>query len=280
MNTNNLLITGSTSALARSLIRVAAQKKEYRVLSVSRSDPPMQQYSDGLKDFKELSEIDFTNEMHLESLAECVQDFFKERFNVIHFAGDFWRHKPLVCTEFTEIQSMINSHYVSLCGVAKATTPLMMKYGGGRLVAFTCNSVSYSYPDMSPFTASKAAVESFIKCYSNEQAPNGISATAIALPTMRTDKILIEKPNGDHENYIEPDKLSIFILDHVLTQPPIATGNIMRLVSASPTFYGMGYFERNPRKEEHNDAMQPTASVAAAPSASGDGYRSAEETMT
>ena len=270
MNTNNLLITGATSALASSLIRVAAQKKRYRVLAVSRSDQPLQ-YSDGFQDFKKLSGIDFTEEKHLEYLAECAQKIFKERFDVVHFAGGFWRHKPLICTEFGEIQSMISSHYISLCGVAKATTPLMMKYGGGRLVAFSCNSVGYSYPDMSPFTAAKAAVESFIRCYANEQAPHGISATAIALPTMKTDEILIEKPNGDHENYIEPDKLSIFVLDHVLTQPPIATGNIMRLVGASPTFYGMGYFERNPRKEEHNNAMHPTASVAAAPSASGDG---------
>ena len=270
MNTNNLLITGSTSALATSLIGVASEKKRYRVLAVSRSDQ-QERYSDGFLDFKSLSGIDLTEEKHLANLAGCAKEFFKERFDVVHFAGDFWRHKPLICTGFGEIQSMISSHYVSLCGVAKATSPLMMKYGGGRLVAFSCNSVGYNYPDMSPFTAAKAAVESFIKCYANEQAPHGISATAIALPTMKTEEILVEKPNGDHENYIEPDKLSMFVLEHVLTQPSIATGNIIRLVSASQTFYGMGYFERNPRNEKHNNAMHPTASVAAAPFVAGDG---------
>jgi NAD(P)-dependent dehydrogenase (short-subunit alcohol dehydrogenase family) len=147
----------------------------------------------------------------------------------------------------------------------------MMKNRAGRLIAFSCNSVGYSYPDMSPFTAAKAAVEAFIKCYSNEYAPQGISSTAIALPTMKTDEILAEKPDGDHENYIAPEELSGFIVRNVLSQPAIATGNVMRLINPSPTFYGLGYFERNPRKPEHNNAMHPTATVASAPSASGDG---------
>lgn len=266
---NNLLVTGATSALAKSLIGFAANRNNYRVLAVSRSDTPIE-VPEGLIDFQRVSGIDLSNERGLELLATNVREFFSGQFDAIHFAGDFWRHKPLISTDFHEIISMINSHYITLCGVAKAITPIMMKNRKGRLIAFSCNSVGYSYPDMSPFTAAKAAVESFIKCYSNEYAPHGISATVIALPTMKTDEILLEKPDGDHKNYITPETLSSFILEHALLQPAIATGNVMRLINPSPTFYGQGYFERNPRKEEHNNAMHPT-SVTATPSASGDG---------
>lgn len=268
--TQNLLVTGATSALASSLISLAAKNNNYRVLAISRSNNPIEM-TEGLIEFNSVTGIDLSNERGLDSLKTNVKEFFDGKFDAIHFAGDFWRHKPLISTNFSEIISMINSHYITLCGVAKAITPIMMKNREGRLVAFSCNSVGYSYPDMSPFTAAKAAVESFMKCYSNEYAPHGISATAIALPTMKTDEILTEKPDGDHKNYIAPDELSCFILEHVLTQPAIVTGNVIRLINPSPTFYGMGYFERNPRKVEHNNAMHPTATVASAPFASGDG---------
>jgi NADP-dependent 3-hydroxy acid dehydrogenase YdfG len=257
MQVKNILITGATSALANSLLKVVAAKNEYRVLAISRSKL-IEPEPAGFIEFKKISGIDFTNENHLELLKSHTEEFFSETFDVVHFAGDFWRHKPLICTDFSEICSMVNSHFLSLCGVAKAVTPLMMRYEGGRLVAFSCNSVAYNYPDMSPFTSAKAAIETFVKCYANEKAPYGIAATAIALPTMKTAEILIEKPDGDHENYIKPAELSSFILEHVLTQPAIATGNVMHLVSPSPTFYGQGYFERNPRQEKHNKKIQLT----------------------
>ncbi len=256
-NTKNLLITGATSALAKSLIRSAAERKCYRILAVSRSKKTIEE-TEGLIEFKRVSGIDLSVEKDLDLLAKHTQEFFTGKFDVIHFAGDFWKHKPLICTDFSEIMSMINSHYVTLCGVAKAITPAMMKNQEGRLVAFSCNSVGYNYPDMSPFTAAKAAVEAFIKCYSNEYAPHGISATAIALPTIKTKEILAEKPDGDHDNYIDPDVLSSFILDNAMTQPSITTGNVIKLINPSPTFYGMGYFERNPRKKEHNKKIQLT----------------------
>ena len=229
---NNLLVTGATSALACSLIESISLKKGYKVLAVSRGKRKLPEL-DGFKDFQYISGIDLTDKSDLLKLERHVSEFFNDGFNVVHFAGDFWRHKPLVCTDFEEITSMINSHFVSLCGVAKAVTPSMMKF---------------------------KSVEAFIKCYANEKAPYGISATAIALPTMKTAEILEEKPGGDHQNYIEPSELSKFILENVLAQPRIATGNIVRLINHSPTFYGQGYFERNPRNEMHNKTLQQASS--------------------
>lgn len=251
----NILVTGATSALANSFLEYLSDINGYRVLAVSRSERKLPQL-DGFEDFQYVSGIDLSSKVDLDKLESNVNNFFNDGFNVVHFAGDFWRHKPLICTDFNEIYRMINSHFISLCGVAKAVTPLMMKFQSGRLIAFSCNSVGYNYPDMSPFTSAKAAVESFIKCYANENAPYGISATAIALPTMKTEEILEEKPEGDHENYIDPKELSSFILEHVLRQPSISTGNIVRLINHSHTFYGQGYFERNPRQDSHNEVLQ------------------------
>jgi NAD(P)-dependent dehydrogenase (short-subunit alcohol dehydrogenase family) len=142
---------------------------------------------------------------------------------------------------------MMESHYLSLMGVARFLTPILLKKGGGRLLAMSCNSVAYNYPDLSPFTAPKAAIESFIKSYANEYAEFSISATAVALPTMRTPKVLDDKTDGDHENYIDPEEFASIVLDQLLPQSPYLTGNTVRLVKYSRTFYHSSYFDRNPR---------------------------------
>ena len=251
---DRLLICGATSALAKELIGAAAARGSFRLLAVSRGDQGAPA-PEGFVDFRAISGIDFTIESDLAKLRNETDSFFSEPFSVASFAGGFWRHKPLLCTQFSEVRQMLDSHILSLFGVAKAVTPLMMRHGSGRLVAFSCNSVSHSYPDMAPFTAAKAAVETFIRCYANEYAPFGLTATAIALPTMRTPEVLEEKTQGDHENYIGPSELASFILDNVLPQPSIETGNVLRLMKPSPTFYGQGYFDRNPRSEGHSKAL-------------------------
>jgi NAD(P)-dependent dehydrogenase (short-subunit alcohol dehydrogenase family) len=250
----NLLVTGATSALARSLIHRAGEESYFRILAVSRSSTEVIAHP-GLVEFRRETNIDMANAADITLLSTYIEEFFSERFDVVHFSGDFWRHKPLICTDFLEISSMIFSHYLTLCGVAQAATPSMVKHGGGRLVAFSCNSVGYNYPDMAPFTAAKAAVESFIKCFANEYACYGVSASALALPTMNTEAIVQEKPLGDHANYLQPRDLADFIVSNVLQQPPISTGNIIKVIKHSPSFYGKSFFERNPRKDEHRNIM-------------------------
>jgi NAD(P)-dependent dehydrogenase (short-subunit alcohol dehydrogenase family) len=197
---------------------------------------------------KWLSGIDLTVEASLEGLAKAVSEEFSEPFSVIHCVGNFWVHRPLVETSFSEIVAMVNSHVVTLFGAARYLTPLMIKSGGGRIVAFSCNSVVYSYPDMSPFTASKAALESFIRCHANEYAEFGITSCALALPTIRTAAVLDEKPTGDHKNYITPDELANTIVSDVLAQSHIISGNVIKLFKHSPTFYNSSYYQRNPRR--------------------------------
>jgi len=90
-------------------------------------------------------------------------------------------------------------------------------------------------------------VETLIKCVAHEYAEHGISATALALPTIRTAKVLVEKPQGDHENYISVEDLARIVFD-VLKLPPTVNGNVVKVYKHSKTFYHSSYFDRNPRR--------------------------------
>lgn len=238
-----LLVTAASSDLGSALIAEMSARNDIALLTTSRKKIVPSAGPNHLH----LSNIDLVTEKDLKKIASKANTFFDGPFSIVHFAGNYWHHKPLIHTDFSEIRELMESHYLSLCGIARFLTPVLLKKGGGRLIAMSCNSVSYNYPDLSPFTAPKAAVESFIKSFANEYAEFGITATAIALPTMRTSKVVSDKIVGDHANYISPNEFAGLVLEEIVTQSRYVTGNTVRLIKHSPTFYHESYFQRNPR---------------------------------
>lgn len=236
------LITGASSDLGHALAERIAAIDGARMMLVSRGPCRLALG----EPHRTLTGLDLTHEPDLRRLEASAAEYFGGPFSVIHSVGDFWKHKPLVRTEFTEITRMIHSHYLTLCGVACALIPLMIERGGGTLTAFSCNSVAYSYPDMAPFTAAKAAVESFIRCVANEYAEFGIAANSVALPTVLTEKVLQTKP-GDHARYVTPREVAEFIVRDVAAAPRILNGNTLKVFRHSPSFFNESYFGRNPR---------------------------------
>lgn len=243
----SFMVVGATSEIGRAIINELVKRPRSRVLMVSRShDEQLAQLA--CDRIAYTSGIDCTAEASIAALSRATGDFFTSRFAVIHSVGAFWVHKPLLNTPWSEISEMVASHVLTLMGVVRGVLPSLLRVGGGRILAFSCNSVAYSYPDMSPFTASKAAVESFIRCIANEYAENAITATAIALPTIRTERVIREKPTGDHANYVTPEELAAFVVDDIATLPDIVSGNVLKVFRHSDSFYNQGYFQRNPRQ--------------------------------
>ncbi len=253
MKHKNLIVLGASSDIGKSLLQKASKDSSLSILAVSRSESLHKLEASSRINF--LSGYDLTSENCLAQLSSKAKELFEGPITVVHCVGDFWHHKPLVDTKFSEIASMLTSHVLTLFGIAKYLTPVLIENGGGQLIAFSCNSVIYNYPDMAPFTASKAAIESFTKSYANEYAGYGISACAVALPTIRTPKVLLEKVDGDHKNYVTPEDLASFILDELLTMPQIVNGNVVKLFKHSSTFYNKSYYDRNPRGRSSLDSI-------------------------
>lgn len=239
----SFVITGGASDLATALITRLSSIPDSKTLIVTRTTPCTATLGPNAY---LLNSIDLTKERDLELLSNRVTKVLDGQLTIVHFAGDFWRHRPLTKTPLNAFSQMMQSHFISLCGVASVLTPIMINRGGGRLIALSCNSVTYAYPDMSPFTSAKAAIESFIRCYAHEHMKYGITANAIALPTMRTAKVVADKYFGAKENYITPEELAVAITETFSQMGPYTTGNIIRILRYSESFYNKSYFERNP----------------------------------
>jgi 3-oxoacyl-[acyl-carrier protein] reductase len=248
---SNYVIIGANSEIGEALTSHLT-RKGHALLLVSRSlkcgqYSKMHQWIDG---------IDLLNESQLLILREEVSKRFVAPFTVIHSIGDFWKHKSIDKTQFNEAISMIQSHYITLFGVIKAIVPVMRKVGGGKIIAFSCNSVKYNYPDMVAFTSAKAAVECLIKCVANEQSKYNITANAFALPSIKTKRVIATKPNEFHKDYTTLDELSNCIEQTLENLSCLVNGDIINLFKYSNSFYGKGYYERNNISEDISDAAK------------------------
>ncbi|MBQ7362992.1 MAG: SDR family oxidoreductase [Clostridia bacterium] len=244
---SNYVIIGANSEIGTSLAQHLISHK-HNVILVSRSKKSSWGSSNDW-----LDGIDLTNELNLLTLKNFIQSKFNSPFTLIHSVGNFWEHKPITSTSFSEAASQINSHYITLFGVIKAVIPIMQSMGGGKIIAFSCNSVKYNYPDMAAFTSSKAAVECLIKCVANEQSKYNIILNAFALPSIKTNSVIETKPSEYHNDYATLEELSNCIESTVEHLSPLTNGNVINLFKYSDSFYHKGYYERNIIWEENSN---------------------------
>ena len=243
------VITGANSEIGQALSKNLISKG-HEVLLVSRSLKPSEHYAENW-----LDGIDMTKESDLLIMRSFIESHFQLPFTLIHSVGDFWKHKSIINTSFDEALSQIHSHYITLFGAIKAVVPIMKKVGGGKIIAFSCNSVKYNYPDMAAFTSSKAAVECLIKCIANEQSKYNIFANAFALPSIKTNSVIETKPEKFHKNYPTLEELTNCIEQTVESLSPLVTGNCIGLFKYSDSFYHNGYYERNIIWEENTPCL-------------------------
>jgi NAD(P)-dependent dehydrogenase (short-subunit alcohol dehydrogenase family) len=194
--------------------------------------------------------LDLSSSSNAQTLSEKAQQHLAGPFGLIHSVGNFWEHKAIHQANLQEAKEAMSSHYVTLYAVLHSLLPIMARVGGGRVIALSCTSVQFDHPDMAAFTSAKAAVNTLIKCTANEWADRGISANAIALSTVATERVRRTKPLASEENYLTPEETSLLIQDILFASSRYISGNIIRPLKYSHTYYHQAYFARNPSQRE------------------------------
>jgi len=238
-----VLVTGASSDIGKELCK-RLEGRQLKVLGTYNTHRPRE--SDVILPPEGM---DLSDDADLQKLRSFTEQHLHGPFAVVHCVGDFWEHVPLDRCSLERARRMVTSHYLTLYGVLHRLLPYMAKVGGGRVLALSCTSTGFNYPDMAAFTSAKAALETLIKCVANEWAPSGVAANAIALSTIGTTKVLDSpsKPMSDQEAYIMPSEAAEFIEELLLFASPFLSGNVVRPLKHSHTFYNTGYFQRNPR---------------------------------
>jgi len=244
-----VLVTGASSDIGQELCRRLSER-QVKTLGTYKTHRPA-----GCEAVLPAKGIDLSVGADLDRMLALTKEHFSGPFGIVHCVGDFWEHVPINRCSLELAGRMITSHYLTLYGVLNRLLPLMAEVGGGRVLAISCTSTQFSYPDMAAFTSAKAAVETLVKCVANEWAECGIVANAVALSTIGTDKVVSSpsKPMSPQENYVTPAEAAQLIEQILYLSSPYFSGNVVRPLKYSRTFYYRGYFQRNPRGSASNE---------------------------
>ncbi len=242
MNNTIYLITGANSDIGYFLIKHLISQNIRAIATCRKDTRGLHQITDS--NFELISNIDFEMEESLRGLKEILEQKGNIHYKVIHCVGNFWYHKSIPSTKHLEAKGLILSHYLTTFNLLKLMLPIMKQNSGGRFLTFSCNSVLYTYPEMAAFTSSKAAVETLVRCTANENSQYGIVINALALSTIKTEKVIESKREKYHDQYLTLDELMDSIM-HTINAPIHINGNIIKLLKYSNYFYHESYYDRN-----------------------------------
>lgn len=235
---NNYLITAGNSPLGYEIAKylstnnnvvITTRKKEYNLLD----------------NVTAICELDLLKETDLERLASSIEKIFTEPFTIINCSGNYQDgQEPFLETSTDKANYIMQANYTTVYNAIHSVLPIMIKNGGGNIIAFSCHSVRFNYPWMLPFSAAKGALEALISGISNEFARENIVANAFSLSTVDTEHERQIKPFGDHKNWLRPQKIATIIEDLVKSNSYYLNGNIIKLFKYSDSFFHQSYFER------------------------------------
>lgn len=240
----DVLVTGASSDIGHEVCKRLARREDVQVLGTYHKNRP-----DDLGTILPSQGIDLSTQPGLDELDTLVEASVRGPLALVHCVGRFWEHESIEDCSLEAATQMVTSHFLTLYGVLNRVLPRMAKLGGGRIVALSCTSTNFHYPDMAAFTAAKAAVEALIKCAANEWAVAGITANSVAMSTVGTAKVLASpsKPLSKEENYLAPQEAAELVEELLFLAPRYFSGNVVRPLKHSDTYYNTGYFQRNPR---------------------------------
>lgn len=233
----NILITGGTGPLGNALSEYLSKGNNVvittRKKNISNNNCTV------------IEGIDLLKEKDLIKLKSEINDLFSDKFSIINCVGYYINgQQPFLDTKLDYDNKVFDSNFKTVYNTAKYLTPLMIDRRGGNFISFSCNSVTYNYPWMIPFTTSKAAVESLTKSMANEFSEFGVMFNAFALATINSEAERLRKPYGDHDNWLDLNVISKSIENFIQNENPYLNGNVIKLFKHSDTFYNTGYFER------------------------------------
>ena len=172
-----VLLTGGSSGIGRCTAAYLA-KEGCRVYELSRRAP------EELPGVRHIG-ADVTDE---ESVVRAVGHVLERegRIDVLISNAGFGISGAIEFTGLSEAQRQFDVNFFGLVRTVRAVLPVMRKQGGGRIVAVSSVAAVVPIPFQAFYSASKAAIQSYIMALANEVRPFGITALAVMPGDIRT----------------------------------------------------------------------------------------------
>ncbi|CAM4170943.1 SDR family NAD(P)-dependent oxidoreductase [Treponema peruense] len=227
----NILITGGSSGLGKSIVEMAA-KENHTVYFTYRNhkenaDSICSQYSNSIS-----LNCDFANSKNLKEFLNKIPDFnldvlVNNAYSGITLGQHF--HK----TSITEFQEAFQNNILPLISITQKCLETFRKKKSGKIITVLTSALVGTPPmGYSVYAATKAYIAQLVKSWSREYIKLGITSNAVAPDFMET--ALTEETNDFVKDQIKDGNP----LKNILTTDEVAKV-VMNLMDASPQLNGV-----------------------------------------
>ena len=165
-------------------------------------------------------------------VADTIMKF--RRIDVlVHVAGGFAGGAPIHETSDDVWDAMIELNLRAAVNILRAVIPPMREQKSGRIVAIGSRAGVEPSPNVSAYSASKAALISLVKTAALENRTLGITANVILPGTIDTPANRRSDPNADRSKWVSPQKLAALALY-------LASEDAAEITGAAIPVYGAG----------------------------------------
>lgn len=165
-------------------------------------------------------------------VADTIMKFRKIDV-LVHVAGGFAGGAPIHETSEDVWDAMIELNLRAAVNILRAVIPPMREQKRGRIVAIGSRAGVEPSPNVSAYSASKAALISLVKTAALENRTLGITANVILPGTIDTPANRRSDPNADRSKWVSPQKLAALALY-------LASDEAAEITGAAIPVYGAG----------------------------------------
>ncbi len=227
----NIIVTGASKGIGKSLVKFFSNNKQHKVLAVSRDISALKELQNTCTYPVQILSFDITKCEDDNSLLEKVKALGS--IDVIINNAGLLINKPLTSLNGHEFDKLFNVNVKAVFLLTKQLLPYLRK--GSHIVnigSMGGYQGSSKYAGLSLYSASKGALAILTECMAEELKPQVISANCLALGAVQTE--MLSEAFPDYKAPLSPDEIASFIADFALKGHRFFNGKIVPVSVSSP----------------------------------------------
>jgi NAD(P)-dependent dehydrogenase (short-subunit alcohol dehydrogenase family) len=165
------------------------------------------------------------------SIASAVAAKFGRLDVLVHLVGGFAGGVPVVDTDDSTLEQMLDLNLRSAFYIIKAVLPYMCEQRKGSLIAVGSRAAVDGNAGAGAYSASKAALIAMMRAVAAENSDRCISANVVLPGTMNTSANRVANPNADTSKWVKPAQVANLIVG-------LASDDLTQVNGAAIPIYG------------------------------------------
>ncbi|KAB8205610.1 Enoyl-Acyl carrier protein reductase [Aspergillus parasiticus SU-1] len=192
----NAVIIGGSHGIGLSTAQLLVDEGA-KVLVTGRSLGPIEAAKQQLKDTAEIVPCDITSTAAISDLAQTVQSFFGagQSIDLLFVNAGYASLEPFATVSEESFRRTFDTNVFGAFFVAQKLTPLLKD--GGSIVFTTSVANQVGIPGMATYSASKAAVRSFVQTLAAELVNRKIRVNAVSPGFVKTPTMGVASASSD-----------------------------------------------------------------------------------